>query len=690
MSGKNSLSREIGYESGRQIHLFGHGWLPLGLLLHAMEDRSVSSALSSPEWDLEQYEVILEAPTAWQLVIAGPGAGKSAVACQRIAYLVDEAVPPSRILLVSFTRTAVAELRDRIVSYAVAGVAARSVRISTLDSHAWSLRAGFDDDPIPKLLGDGSYDLSIQRTVDLFKKQNPDLIDFVARLEHLIIDEAQDIMGLRADLVLQMLKFLSPTCGVTILADPAQAIYGFTTDGSDNTSHQQSLLERLSTECPRPLVRRTLKNIHRVRKDNDALVDVFLFTRKEIEIAETTPSHVARVQQTIRDKCGNDVTTSVKSFESLADFLSREQSESMLVLFRRRADVLFASSYCSEAGVDHRLRMSDLPVVIKPWLGWLLGETIQAILERADFDCLWETRGSMCPAPFAGEQRDDCWALLHRLAAGIRPHTLDLVQLRNIVARARPPIDLCYTELGTTGPILGTIHASKGREADTVVLVMPPYQEKGDEVRPGTDSAAIFEEGRVYYVGATRARNMLVTAGNSATRVGYLDSGRIFRLYCDAPRAQLEVGRDGDIDKMAHLAWTNSLKTQCILAAYSGRTAKVNAPSLAEKHYARRVVLQHKDDNGVTQVLDIGQLSSSFRDDLGRLWSKVDKNHCLRPADNIPQLYLVAVGTVGLAEHERGAVKPPFSQSALALAPVVKGFPMINFLYCRHRRRDTR
>jgi len=647
-----------------------------------MEVSAVSSnGTSVPDWDLEQLEVILEAPTAWQLVIAGPGAGKSAVACQRVAYLVDEAVPPSRILLVSFTRTAVAELRDRIVSYAVAGVAARSVRISTIDSHAWSLRAGFDDEPLPNSLGDGSYDLSIERTIELFRNQNANLIDFMARLEHLIVDEAQDVMGLRAELVIEMLKSLSPTCGVTILADPAQAIYGFTTDGADDKKHEQSLLERLPAECPRPLLQRAFKNIHRVK--DGALVDLFLRTRKAIEMAENADGHVARVQQTIRETCGNDI--GVRSFQNLADFLNRVQDRSMLVLFRRRADVLFASSYCSQAGVEHRLRMSDLPVVVRPWLGWLLGETVKAILDRDDFDKLWESRGSLCPAPFIGEQRDDCWALLHRLAAGSRPRTIDLVHLRNIVARARPPLELCYPELGPTGPILGTIHASKGREADTVVLVMPPHQERGDETRKGTDSAAISEEGRVYYVGATRARKMLVTAGNSTRRVGYLDSGRIFRI-CGNKRAQLEVGRDGDVDRLAHLAWSSSLRAQRTLAAHAGRTVPVTAWAVAEDDYALRVVLEHKDDDGVTRGLEIGQLSSSFRADLRRLWSKIDQSSSLKPAENIPHLYLAAVGTVGLAEHERGAVTPPFSQSALALAPVVKGFPMIHFLFRRRGR----
>src|SRR2546426_6085710 len=143
-----------------------------------------------PDWDLEQLEVIMDDSTSWQLVVAGPGAGKSAVACQRVAFLVDKGVPPSRILLVSFTRTAVVELRDRIVSYAVAGDQAHSVRISTIDSHAWSLRVGFDDEPLPIALGDGSYELSIERVVELFRARQADLIDFMGCLEHLVIDEA--------------------------------------------------------------------------------------------------------------------------------------------------------------------------------------------------------------------------------------------------------------------------------------------------------------------------------------------------------------------------------------------------------------------------------------------------------------------------------------------------------------------
>ncbi len=640
---------------------------------------SGAAAGRAPDWDLEQLEVIIDPPTSWQLVIAGPGAGKSAVACQRIAYLVDEGVPATRILLVSFTRTAVAELRERIVSYAIAGERARAVRISTIDSHAWTLRIGFDDDPLPIALGDGSYDLGIERTVELLRNRQADLCDFMSRIEHLIIDEAQDVMDVRADLVIEMLRCLSEQCGVTILADPAQAIYGFTTDDDDDAKRGPPLLFRLQTESPRPLLPRNLKQIHRIKEAASGLVDLFLRTRKEIESVDGEDGPLVRVQKTIRDLCGQDVGAT--SYENLADFLTHVRDESMLVLFRRRADVLFASSYCSQAGVEHRLRMSHVQTVVRPWLGWLLGETTQALIGRTDFDKLWESRAAIEGRPFVGEQRDESWSVLQRLAAGGRATTIDLVHLRAIVSRARPPVELCYPELGTTGPILGTIHASKGREADTVVLVMPPRE-------GGTDSSEVFEEARVYYVGATRARKLLVAAGNNGTRVSYLATRRIYRTL-GPMKAQLEIGRDGDVDRVAHLAWSNSQKIQRALAASTGGVAPLKAHAASEDDYSLRLILEQKSDDGITRVLEVGQLSRSFRYDLGQLWSRVDIDQNLRPAETIPHLHLVAVTTIGLTEEERGALRAPFSQSGLALAPVVKGFPIVQFLF-RKKGRSNR
>jgi len=70
------------------------------------------------------------------LVSAGPGMGKTAVACARVAQLIADGVEPANIWLVSFTRTAVREIRNRIAALVQWEDRASAVRITTLDSHA--------------------------------------------------------------------------------------------------------------------------------------------------------------------------------------------------------------------------------------------------------------------------------------------------------------------------------------------------------------------------------------------------------------------------------------------------------------------------------------------------------------------------------------------------------------------------
>lgn len=87
-----------------------------------------NTGLQSPHLDIAAF------PGTPLRVLAGPGTGKTFALMRRVARLLEEGAQPSRILAVTFTRTAAADLVEKLAALSVPG--ANLVAAKTL--HSWS------------------------------------------------------------------------------------------------------------------------------------------------------------------------------------------------------------------------------------------------------------------------------------------------------------------------------------------------------------------------------------------------------------------------------------------------------------------------------------------------------------------------------------------------------------------------
>ncbi len=630
-----------------------------------MGDRSTLSAPpvrpGPDEWSPtpEQREIIEAPPGARVLVVAPPGTGKTAVACGRAAHLIRElGVAPSNVLIISFTRTAVAEIRSRIGRFVGNAGMTAAIAISTVDSHAWSLQQGFGEESGSGVWKDGNYDLTIQQAIALLQRRDTDVVDYLSRFEHVIVDEAQDLVGIRLDLVSELTKCLPSTCGVTVFADFLQAIYDFSSDTADTDAVTSDVLRgMLGAE----FIERKLTRLHRFK--NEQLAAVLTNVRTLMESKQLPPTQLRQCVRQILEQSKVVKPVTIEPWK-VHEIPKIAELDDLLILFRTRAEVLCASDALTAKGIRHRVRMSGLPDCVHPWLArvFMGFRPTGLVLERREFDERFAaTVGS-------GEASDPAWELLQRLAR--RQSGVDPRKLRLQLSRPRPPVEACFLDLGTCGPTLGTVHASKGRESNRVLYCLPPE---------GSDT---YEEARIDYVAMTR--------GSASVRIGSAfkyhsaslqeDSGRVFRhelsikVRTGAKIVHMEVGRAGDLIEETVVVGDQALDVQQRLWATRDEVVQVEAGCTSESDWQYDIV--EAADAGPR--VGLGRLSKSVRNDafsVAKTLSNVVGGKWT-PGTKMSGLYRIAARTVVLREDDPrlGSMPPSIRDTGYFLVPVLRGW----------------
>ena len=129
--------------------------------------RSVTAAAQAAVWSPDARRVLEHAGGALR-VLGGPGTGKTTLVAHTVADRVLRGVDPERVLVLTSSRRAAADLRDRIVERLVAHGVTPTVRellVRTVHSYAFAvlrLQAQLQDLPPPRLLSGPDQDVVIR------------------------------------------------------------------------------------------------------------------------------------------------------------------------------------------------------------------------------------------------------------------------------------------------------------------------------------------------------------------------------------------------------------------------------------------------------------------------------------------------------------------------------------------------
>jgi superfamily I DNA/RNA helicase len=630
------------------------------------------------DWSTEQTKVINSPGSSRILVDAGPGTGKTAVACMRIANLINEGFcSPHEIIVISFTNTAVYEIRERIKGYLRESSSATNIRVTTLDSFAGKLRAGFDSIDTAQT----SFDENITKASKLIFT-DPDVAEFISTIRHLVVDEAQDVVGERSLFILEMVSKMENTSGITVLCDEAQAIYGFTNDNPLDELSTDTLPEsirKFNKHFENPFEFLQLKEVFRT--ENSKMQKLFLEGREILKDSKLAPSIVyENLRALILETSDIELPTAKELLEQNEDDPEEWQQDwtDIFLIFRKRGEALQASTHLSNQ--PRRIRLSGLPVPLKPWLADVFWNYEDDEISESEFQRRFESSAANKGYELNAEE---AWGLLMS-ESGISSKKISVRTLRTKLSRYSPNPDFTYSDFGVGGPIFSSIHASKGRESNGVLLFLPKQH-----IRTEATPEEIVEEAKVLFVGATRAKEeVLVYNGEDYTPISALkSSGRAYSYLSKKNfSVSVEIGRKEDLSPF-------SLVGEKLFDDYAdvanGQRFFRNNPfnvvemtvfgSGKEKNYQYSVL--RKQSNKTKQSLErtLFYLDQRVNQDF---WSLANfMSNRTKPPTFFSPIYSLGVRSMVLpaGDPRLDDLHEPWKSSGFIHAPMISGYPYMRF-----------
>lgn len=506
---------------------------------------------------------IVDAPASARMIVeAGPGMGKTEIAARRLASLIRNELSPAQVLVLSFSRSAVRTLTRRLDSIGETDPRVveelRHLSVRTFDS--WAFRMLRLLGVAPRTLLTRKHDANIAALTELATgERRDDVRRFMGDRRHLIVDEFQDLPGVRGDLVLALLSLLAPPgqkgCGFTILGDPAQAIFGFARgtreDGEPFPSPQEywrQVSRYYGSELDKKILYCNFRAVPYLASLSAELRGVLLSNRPEKEQLRLMLAAVAALPETSRP-LGRELLEAATGGSRA--ILTQTNGEALRVLRALYGDDPEPSL------IPVKLYAGSHAMLPPAWIGGLLRKLRSSSLTRTQFarihTLLVELWGENICLLLGLPEEGVAWGRLAQASGSPNDATaIDVSQLRERLAWPDAfPDDQPLTD---DGVIVTTVHQSKGMEFESVTLLEPfdaGNTERKEEAKAESDEK-LGERASVAYVAITRAGKYLDRAGSEqifrAPTHWEFAGGRSRLRSWWKNWVNLEMGLRGDID----------------------------------------------------------------------------------------------------------------------------------------------
>ena len=463
------------------------------------------------------------------------------------------------MLVLSFSRSAVRNLTRRLARITDSDDRVleelRHVSIRTFDS--WSFRMlRLLGHPAPKLLARGHDENIASLTASITGAERDKILTLVGDRRHLIVDEFQDLPGVRGELVLALLDLLAPPgqpgAGFTVLGDPAQAIYGFAASSEDQAFPTPAeYWNRIRDTYGSSL--EVLALTHNYRADtplaqiSSSLRSVLLSPRTDAEKLRIVREVVATLpspEESVGPSWLNNRETQSRAI------LTRTNGESLRVLQK-----LFGKEV--EGGATPvRLRAGNHASLPPAWVAALLSRLKSPQLPKSQFGRIYshltQAWGDGTSRSLGLPSETATWLRLCRASGA--PEGANNIQLPDLRARLNWPDAFPDDQIaGEDGLVVTTIHQSKGLEFDIVTVLDAPLDDPEEDTDvDGPDDPSLLEEANVHYVAITRAGRELNRLEGAelyrAPRTWQLSNDRERLCHWRNGWMNLEMGLRGDVD----------------------------------------------------------------------------------------------------------------------------------------------